>query len=129
MRRGKKRSRYARRERFVSFMLWVKTLPCCASTSFDVPGECDGVIEADHAGLRAYNRKAHDRTCIPLCTRHHRQRTDYRGIFEGFGAARMRAWLDDRIAETHEEADRQGVTIPDDDGDPVVDEGADSSEG
>jgi hypothetical protein len=108
MRRGKKRSRYARRERFFEYMGWVKTLPCVLIRN----GVCAGSIEADHAGSRALSQKAHDSTCIPLCTRHHRDRTDYRGVFVGFDAERMRTWCDEQIAKTHEAAEREGVEVP-----------------
>ncbi len=109
MRRGAKRSRYARRERFFGYMGWVKSTACCAPI-FSTP--CGGVIEADHAGSRAFGRKAHDSTCIPLCTNHHRERTDMSGAFRGWDAARMRAWCDFKIEETQLFARDCGVEVP-----------------
>ncbi len=78
------------------YIRWVRQQPCCLA----VRGACSGPVEADHAGPRPVGRRADDRTCIPLCRRHHRQRTDYRGHFYGWTAETMRAWLDARIAET-----------------------------
>lgn len=63
-------------------------------------GPCDGPTEADHAGVRPVGRKADDDTAIPLCRRHHRERTDYTGVFGMFNAALMRNWCDMAIAAT-----------------------------
>jgi hypothetical protein len=86
-------------------MLWVKSQPCCARFI----SYCDGPIEADHAGRRGLGQKCDDRECIPLCAKHHRERTDMRGAFGGFHAERMREWLDRRIAETQTLAREAGV--------------------
>lgn len=88
-RRPDKRSAYRSRERDTAFMLWVKTLPCMAEKL----SPCGGVIEADHTGGRGIGRKADDRTCIPLCTRHHRERTDWTGPFKTWSQEEMRAFL------------------------------------
>lgn len=72
----------------------------CAAVSDSCGTHCLGRVEADHAGARPLGRKASDDTAIPMCQRHHRERTDATGYFKGWGAARMRMWLDIRIAET-----------------------------
>lgn len=79
-----------------SWMLLVKRLPCCAA-QLDVHTTCQGVVEADHAGLRPMGRKCSDKDTIPLCSKHHRERTDFRGTFKTWDGARMRAWLDAQI--------------------------------
>ena len=89
--RTRKRSTYKRRERDIPYMLWVKSLPCVASL---LPmGPCGGVVEADHAGRRGLGMKCDDRETIPICTEHHRQRTDFSGAFKTWDRDRMRAWL------------------------------------
>lgn len=80
----------------VDYMMRVKLLPCCAEGL----GPCHGVIEADHAGRRGMSQKCDDAECIPLCTRHHRERTDFSGAFKDWTRERMRPWLDQKIAET-----------------------------
>lgn len=87
----------AGRRRDVDYMLLVKQLRCCAPGA---PDECSGGIEADHAGERPFGRKADDDTCIPLCSRHHVQRTQLCGVFNWWTRDQMRRWLDQRIEET-----------------------------
>lgn len=96
MRRGKGRTKYARRERDVDYMLRVKTLPCVARHL----GPCDGVVEADHAGPRGIGQKADDTTTIPICTGHHRDRTDFSGAFKHWNQAMMREFLSSSIDAT-----------------------------
>ena len=86
----KELSRYRTRERDVDYMLWVRKLPC-AAREFD--HGCDGHVEADHAGRRGLGQKADDRTCIPLCRKHHEQRAIFHGVFRTWDQARMRSWL------------------------------------
>lgn len=103
MKRGTRRSSYARRERDMAFMGWVKLQPCLLADE----GGCEGVVEADHAGERGLGRKAPDDTCIPLCTGHHRHRTDYSGPFRGWTGVQMRAWLNDAIERTRARFERR----------------------
>lgn len=107
-----------KRTRYVTYMLWVKRQPCllCNVTG---AGECDGPIEADHAGVlaaadvqpsedlgavdgRGTGLKPDDRTTIPLCQRHHRDRTDHRGYFapERMSKEEHRLWRLSAIART-----------------------------
>jgi hypothetical protein len=79
-------------------MAWVRTLPCAAVVFLG--HACEGPIEADHAGRRGKGQKADDTTCIPLCKLAHAQRHAAAGEFRHLGYGYMRAWLDDRIAET-----------------------------
>lgn len=96
------------RVRDEAWLAEVRRLPCCGpphqppfgSISREEWNRCEGPVEADHAGARPIGRKASDDTAIPLCSRHHRMRTDYSGCFAHFDATRMRAWCDERIAET-----------------------------
>ena len=89
-------------------MLYVKTLPCVAS----IIGRCDGVIEADHAGRRGISQKAHDNTCIPLCTKHHRERDAFTGDFKAFDHDRMRGWLAAAVWATQLRARNDGIEVP-----------------
>lgn len=57
-------------------------------------------------------RKAHDSTCIPLCTGHHRARSDGYGPWWTMGKEARREWLREAIARTHSAARAAGVTIP-----------------
>lgn len=94
----RRRSKPRRSERVSDpvFMAWVRELPCLLRYT----GQCRGRIEADHAGKRPLGRKADDTTCIPLCGRHHRERTDYRGAFATMDAETMRVWCDVAIHMT-----------------------------
>lgn len=92
---------HGERERDLAFMGWVKTLPCRLRHERGA-GPCSAGgrdwSEADHAGKRAGFHRAPDDTCIPLCNRHHADRTCRRGYFAGLGWAEMRAWCDEQIA-------------------------------
>jgi hypothetical protein len=93
------RSKYKRRERDVDYMLWVRKLPCAAR---EIDERCDGHVQADHAGRRGMGQKADDRTCIPLCAKHHEQRASFHGPFRDWTQDRMRTWLLDCIARTQD---------------------------
>lgn len=101
MRLGKGRTKYSRRERDFDRMLWTKAQGCAARdwgygrvASWRGPqvGPCSGPIEAHHAGTRAAFRKADDDTVIPLCSGHHRSRTDLRRCFMGWPPGALREW-------------------------------------
>jgi len=92
-------------------MRWVKTLPCVLAGVASA-GVCDGPVEADHAGSRGVGQKAPDSTCIPLCSKHHRDRTDMRGAFGAFFAREMRSWCDAMITRTQETARLRGIEVP-----------------
>lgn len=77
----------------MAFVRW-----CHCALVADEKFPCAGRVEADHAGDRPKGKKAPDTTCIPLCHRHHRHRTDYVGHFKGWDARRMRAWCDGQIS-------------------------------
>lgn len=99
MRRGSKRSRYALRPRDRARMEFVRTLEC--SVAFEAPdpnrapSRCLGPIEADHDSRgRGLGQKSDDSTVIPLCTGHHRERTDHTGSFKYLTRDQVRAWFD-----------------------------------
>ena len=94
---------HSERTRDFAFMGWVKTQPCRLHDLPDAAGPCAGFsawAEADHAGERAGWRRAADDTCIPLCQRHHADRTERRGYFAGRDWEWMRRWCDAAIDET-----------------------------
>ena len=90
-------SKYRSRERDTEYMLWVRRQPCAARA---LDPNCDGHVQADHAGRRSIGRKADDRSCIPLCQKHHTQRASFHGVFRSWSQATMRAWLQMTAAET-----------------------------
>lgn len=101
----KRKSKYARRERDIDYMLWVKTLPCLLA-GLEGAGPCSSVVEADHAGIRGIGQKAPDNTCIPLCSTHHLDRGAHTGYFRfsSTGEKRTREWTrkwrEDAISST-----------------------------
>ena len=60
---------YAKRPRDWAYMSWIKSQQCIVCESQHQPNF--GRIYAHHAGQRALGRKAADRSCIPLCWKHH----------------------------------------------------------
>lgn len=86
------------------YLDWIHGEMCRVARQSCSSEECDGPIEADHAGRRPMGRKADDSTCIPLCRKHHRERHAMSGYwFRDFDRDDMRRWLDDAIAETHDD--------------------------
>ena len=98
------RSAYRDRERFPDYMLWVKTRPCLMR---GVWGSCSGAVEADHAGPRGLSHKAHDSTCIPLCTKHHMSRFPHHVTHE-----QRSAWLHAAVVYTRACARAVSVHVP-----------------
>jgi len=88
--RRRPKSAYRPRPRDTAYMAWVRRQPCAARGM----GACTGHIEADHAGRRSVGRKAGDDTCIPLCHKHHVQRTSFSGPFRSWSQTAMRRWLE-----------------------------------
>lgn len=122
MRRKVKSTSYARRERGVEYMGWVRTQPC-AIYAVGVPRAdrvlllalpCSGPVQADHAGVRiaGFGTKSRDRDCIPLCMEHHRQRTEYDGLFAGLTNEQRREWCARVIEETQRRAWLSSVEVP-----------------
>jgi hypothetical protein len=94
-RRTSRPSSYRRRERDLPYMAWIRRQPCVVRTLPPDPNRltpCSGRIEADHLGGRALGRKADDRTCISLCSQHHRERSDHAGAWRDLDQAAARAW-------------------------------------
>lgn len=97
--RGK--TAHARRERDWVYMAFVRSRPCIARLLVPTGNECEGPIEADHIGGR-YGQDS-DRRCVPLCRKHHRQRTGVvggGGPWAGWSLERKRAWGAGAIAAT-----------------------------
>jgi hypothetical protein len=85
--------KYRRRDRDWDFMAYVLWLPCELRNVLGA-GRCQGRVQADHAGQRPFGQKSQDDTCIPLCEKHHTNRTDYRGYFKNWTGVQMREWND-----------------------------------
>ena len=62
------------------YLAWIRSLPCA------VPGCRATYIEAAHTGPHGMSQKSSDRSCIPLCGRHHRRGND---SLHGLGPARF----------------------------------------
>lgn len=85
------------------FRTWVQQQPCLVCREL-----CElqkTRTEADHVGDRALGKRAHDRSCIPLCTEHHRDRHDCRGFFAD--RLKNRSWLEWAMCETNRRYGRQ----------------------
>lgn len=98
----------AKRERDHDFayMAFVRARACAIHGMMDPRSvglvtvfECFRAAQAHHAGTRGLGQRAPDRTCIPLCARHHRDLHDATGVFLGWSKAQRREWQDERIAE------------------------------
>lgn len=87
------------------YVAWIHDLPCSARNLGD---NCDGPIEAHHAGSRGMSQRAHDNTCIALCRRHHRAWHDFGAPFDKPKAER-KDMVADMIAKTQELASRLGM--------------------
>lgn len=132
---GDGKTKHARRPRALDFMGWTKRQPCMVRQWLDelhaAAGNrivlrdedlwCSGLIEADHAGNRftqGDGKRAYDWTCIPLCKKHHEQRTNaagtrgQAGIFFGFTCEMLRSWCNEAIRIHHMRARAQGIAIP-----------------
>lgn len=116
MRRRPKSTSYSRRDRDMARMRWCKDQNCCLLVlqhalvrsadplRMDTPAAvlslwfgrevdfCSGHVEAHHAGEHGMGAKADDDTCIPLCSSHHRDLTDRRGVFAGWPPRSLKAW-------------------------------------
>lgn len=100
MKKGKRKSKYARRERDIDYMLWCKTLPCLLA-GLEGAGPCSSVVEPDHVGLDSgIGCKPPDDTCVPLCSAHHVDRHAHTGYFRDRPKAWIRDWRLNAIAET-----------------------------
>lgn len=103
-----KTNSYRRRERDLEFMRWVRHQPCilrviCPFLSMPVgfaTTPCSGPVEADHMGERGIGQKADDRTCVPMCRNHHRERTDHMRTFRPLTRDELRAWRAAAIEHT-----------------------------
>jgi hypothetical protein len=105
LRARRARPRRSERERDLPYLADVHRVGCYARVS--VTGHrCDGPLEADHGGHRAAGRKANDDTCIALCRKAHRQRTDFAGPFRHLDQDAMRRWLDSGIQWTRAQVER-----------------------
>lgn len=94
MRRKVKSTSYARRERGVEYMGWVRTQPC-AIYAVGVPRAdrvlllalpCSGPVQADHAGVRiaGFGTKSRDRDCIAFFALVWRPLYRYRGPYDAW---------------------------------------------
>lgn len=104
LRRGQRNSSYSRRERDTPYMLFCKRLACSVRVDPPDPNTkptpCYGPVQADHLGMRGLGRKAEDRTCAPMCWKHHGERTDHNGTFKDVPREVERDWKLRQVART-----------------------------
>lgn len=109
MRRKPRSTSYARRERDMDRMGWIKRQVCCLQgaqpegaqrwgVAVFATHRCGGPVEAHHAGRHGVGQKAADDTCIPICQDGHRQLTDLSGVFRDWPRGWLRQWQDLQIA-------------------------------
>lgn len=101
--RARGKTSHARRERDFDYMGKVAKLPCVALWLISTAPDyfCDGPIEVDHAFGR--RRKNSDLETIPLCRKHHREKTGVvggGGFMAGWSVALRRGWLEVAVAWT-----------------------------
>ena len=112
-----KTNSYRKRPRDMAYMGFVRKLPCIMRSLpvvafvqtlerrldlLDKWTMCRGSVEADHMGARGIGQKADDRTCVPLCSHHHRARTDHSFEFKHMTRDELRAWRAAAIERTQE---------------------------
>ncbi len=104
--------RVAQRKHMRPYVALIHAMPCCcelgvyrfsggqtADPSGYRESMCSGRIEANHAGEKpGMGLKASDSTCIPMCSGHHRDWTEHRGLFRGWTREERRQWADEVIA-------------------------------
>ena len=83
------------------FIAWVKTQRCLVCSS--------APVEAHHAGQRGLGKKAHPRTCVPLCREHHSEWHDCRGTFAD--RAYRQQWTELAICDTNERYGRHRAAV------------------
>jgi len=105
--KAKGKTSHARRPRDFDYMGKVAKLPCIVKWLTIAPVNlrhlCDGRITVDHAFGRY--RKDADRMTIPLCEKHHREKTGQvggGGFMAGWSLGRRRGWLSTAVAVTRE---------------------------
>lgn len=71
---------------------WIRGLPC------ELRGNgCEGRIDPHHRTGAGLALRAPDDNAFPLCRKHHRERHDLRGYFEGWEKARVKLWELERV--------------------------------
>lgn len=130
MRRGKRKGKYASRDRAPpEWFAFTKSIGCAirlfgaperalrVKTTSELQDElpCDGPMEANHMGERiaGLSTKSRDRDCAGMCKGHHGMWTEYRGLFAGMTHGERREYAALVISAVHERAGMQGVPIPD----------------
>lgn len=120
------KTKYRTRPRAFDYMGWVKQQPCIVRTLAEIEAaetgrggdliialsNCGGVVEADHTVNGGMSHKGPDALCVPICTQHHRERTDFSGAFKFFTKATMRAFTSTAVQLTQNRARAAGVEIP-----------------
>ena len=60
---------YTKRPRDFAYMFWIRELQCAVCEKRHILNF--GTVYAHHAGPHGLSQRSPDRTCIPLCWRHH----------------------------------------------------------
>jgi len=107
VKRGRKRSRYARRERFPDYLDWLRSQRCRVAVVLGTDRYCEGGPTAAHVGERGLGRKCDDRESISLCYAHGvtdqhqfgRGRDGKRGFFAAMSKTERQAFYDEHVSE------------------------------
>ena len=114
--KAKGKTSHARRPRDFDYMGKVAKLPCAVTwlcSPFIKGWMCAGRITVDHAFGRY--RKDADMLTIPLCEKHHREKTGQvggGGFMAGWSLGRRRGWLSIAVAVTREAIGASGKGTP-----------------
>lgn len=115
LKRKRSKPRRSSRVRDKAYLEFIRRESCCAylvqvpSLSVHIHSECEGRVHAHHAGARGYGQKASDRTCIPLCMRHHRAFHDLGWPFIVMQREERLAWVMGQIGYYQEMYERRAV--------------------
>lgn len=106
MKQRREKPRRSGRVRNPAFMAWVRRQPCAVRIEAPDPNRltpCTGRLESDHQGWRPKGRKSNDDECVPMCKKHHAERTAQWGCFRELDQEQLRAWGARAIERTQAE--------------------------
>lgn len=115
MKRGPSRRTLNRTLAAALYVRWLHDGRPCACRGDASP--CSGRIEQAHArglsGPTGLGLKESDFDSIPLCSKHHRDYDQHKGVFAGWSREARKRWMRAAIAVEHVEFKLGGGVIPD----------------
>lgn len=112
MKRGPSRRSLNRTLAAALYVRWLHTRPCaCRGSTYP----CEGRIEQAHSmnidGPTGFGLKANDFDSIPLCTVHHADHDQHKGVFAGWSREARKMWMRAAIAVEHVEYSLEGGVL------------------